>query len=661
MKRENKGITLIALVITVTVLIILAFVTTYSGVGIIRQSKLNRFTTEMKIMQTEVNDLYQKATSGETVEVNGNSYSGLDIYNIGKELDSRANNVFTSETSGITDKSGYRLYDQPTIQGLGIEGVEEEYFVNVEKRSIASCSGFEYEGETYYTLDQLPNGLYNAEYEENTNIPTFDVSMEKLNDGTFRMTISNIQYNGYIDKWQVKYQKEGQDYWSTSEDLSFIVPDIGPYDVKIQNGDVVSDIKSTSKKLVRKWVSKIDGNGEEEFLDVKKTSDGGYIAVGYTTSTNISELTNKGSADCLIAKYDANGNEQWKKSVGGSKYDWYNSVIEITDGTYIAVGTILSTDVVDKNGTNIGHGYEWSLSRYSMVASEGIIGTYDSNGNEISLKTTGKATNTYTGEDTSYEFDLRNVSSINIVILGIDKVSGGDYIITGKRLVGLASTFANDYIEPGKLAIKYNAEGNIIAETEFSFATLAASETVIYNHKSDAAWSRAFTGVKENKDGSYMLFGNNESPVGGTGLYKSDSDLKNTSEFGDARSLVKNCFLDNDDNYITLNYGTGDVIEFLRVEKQSDSGMVWEYTDKVIKSISKSSSTEFVGISDDNKFLKYNMDDGSVLEEYDMPTYEDIHAIEGKEEFIFLGTPTDEEGITITGTSGAVIAKYAIE
>ena len=55
--------------------------------------------------------------------------------------------------------------------------------------------------------------------------------------------------------------------------------------------------------LVRKWVNKIDGNGEEEFLDVEKTSDGGYIPVGYTTSTDIAGLTNKGSADCLIAKY----------------------------------------------------------------------------------------------------------------------------------------------------------------------------------------------------------------------------------------------------------------------------------------------------------------------------------------------------------------------
>ena len=282
MKRENKGITLIALVITVTVLIILASIATYSGVGIIRQSKLNRFTTEMKIMQTEVNDLYQKATSGETVEVNGNSYTGLDIYNIGEELDSKANNVFTSETSGITDKSGYRLYDQEIIKGLGIDGVEEEYFVNVEKRSIVSCDGFEYEGATYYTLDQLPNGLYNAEYEENTNIPTFDV--EGTVDGNkYTITVSNIQYNGYINKWQVKYQKKGQDYWSTSEDLNFEVGSDGTYKIKIANGD----IESNEKEVILQGELTQGGLTAKDLVNEDKSNLYGSEVKGYECTNSL--------------------------------------------------------------------------------------------------------------------------------------------------------------------------------------------------------------------------------------------------------------------------------------------------------------------------------------------------------------------------------------
>lgn len=270
-------------------------------------------------------------------------------------------------------------------------------------------------------------------------------------------------------------------------------------------GETMEDYKP---KLVRNWVNKIDGNGEEEFLDVEKTSDDGYIAVGYTTSTNISGLTNKGSADCLIAKYDANGNEEWKKSVGGSKNDRYSGVIEITNGTYIAVGTIYSTDVVDKNGNNIGYGYDWSINfegiDYNMVATEGIIGKYDENGNEIFLRTTGKATNTYNGKDYGDGiFDLSSVSSININIYGIDKVSGNNFIITGKRRIGVPSTSAISLINEGHLVIKYNQNGDEIAESEFmKFETIYANNVEEY---------RSWKGVIEKENGSYVLFGTSGS------------------------------------------------------------------------------------------------------------------------------------------------------
>ena len=233
MKKENKGITLIALVITIAVLLILASIATYSGVEFVRQSKLNRFTTEMKIMQTEVNDLYDKNSNGE------------DVLNLGKDLDLQANSVFTSDASGITDKTGYRYYDQATIQSLEIDGVEGEFYVNVEKRSVVSREGYEYEGVTYYTLDQLPNGLYNVDYKNrNTGGPTFDLSCDNWTDGRSNIKVTNIQYSeGYIDKWEVKYKLEGQDYWLTSEDLSFFVDTPGMYTVKIVNGSVESEEK----------------------------------------------------------------------------------------------------------------------------------------------------------------------------------------------------------------------------------------------------------------------------------------------------------------------------------------------------------------------------------------------------------------------------------
>ena len=232
--NERKGITLVSLVITIVVLIILASIGTTAGIDVIKQAKLNSFTTELEVMQTKVNELYDEYTDGNT-----------DVLNYGQDLSSsggQADKVLTSSVT-IGNKSDYRYYDKVTINALKLEGIDSEFFVNVKTRSVVSYNGVEYEGTTYYTLEQLPQGLYNVAYEDrNTGKPTFEYSV-KSESGEHKITVSNIQYDGYIEKWEVRYKKEGQDYWIASEDLTFTVKDSGKYYVKIVNGNVESDQK----------------------------------------------------------------------------------------------------------------------------------------------------------------------------------------------------------------------------------------------------------------------------------------------------------------------------------------------------------------------------------------------------------------------------------
>ena len=238
---NSKGVTLIALVITVIVLLILASIATYSGMDIIESSKLSTFTAEMKIMQTQVNSLYDKWQRGE-VDINTLGES-LDYNPENPEISEQANKVLKDELF-IDDISGYRYYDQETIQDLGIEGVKQEFFINVEQREVVSYKGLKYDGDMYYTLIQLPDGLYNVDYDpEEAGKPTFDMYYEKIADNKWKITISNIQYDGYIDKWYVKYQVDGIDYWNTTEDMTFVVDKKSNYRVYIENGDIRSEEK----------------------------------------------------------------------------------------------------------------------------------------------------------------------------------------------------------------------------------------------------------------------------------------------------------------------------------------------------------------------------------------------------------------------------------
>lgn len=229
MKKE-KGITLISLVVTIIILSILASIATYSGVSVIKSSKLTTFTAELKIMQAQVNEIYQDK---DTSKVYGEEITG--------EIKTRADSIFTASASGITSQEGYRYWSEATLKSLGIEGVESAFFVNLEKRSIVSYEGLKYEGKTYYTLEQLPGGMYNVEYEEpSAPLPTFDVNVQKIGNSQWRITISNIQYEGNISKWQIQYHLEGKETWNTTQDLSFVVTEVGNYHVQIMNGSVVS-------------------------------------------------------------------------------------------------------------------------------------------------------------------------------------------------------------------------------------------------------------------------------------------------------------------------------------------------------------------------------------------------------------------------------------
>ncbi len=254
--KNTKGVTLIALIITIMILAILSTVAIYSGKDIIQLSQLTKFTAEMEILQTQVNSIYDQYINNQTITIEDTSYKGEQILDIEDgvttEITSKKNQIFQElgkdSNSGVyTDEiDQYKYWSNNLIKQLGIEGIEGSYFVNIKRRSIVSYEGLKYDGKMYYTLNQLPDSLYNVEYNDpNTGKPTFDLTINKKADNKWQIDISNIQYSeGYIEKWQVKYKLEKEDYWNTSEDYAFIVNKVGTYNIKIINGNISSEIQS---------------------------------------------------------------------------------------------------------------------------------------------------------------------------------------------------------------------------------------------------------------------------------------------------------------------------------------------------------------------------------------------------------------------------------
>jgi hypothetical protein len=84
------------------------------------------------------------------------------------------------------------------------------------------------------------------------------------------------------------------------------------------------------------WAKTYGGAGIDKFIRVLQTSDGGYIAVGYTSSFGA------GGYDVFLVKTDTNGNIIWAKTYGGWNNDIASSVQRTSDGGYIVAGTTWS-------------------------------------------------------------------------------------------------------------------------------------------------------------------------------------------------------------------------------------------------------------------------------------------------------------------------------
>lgn len=393
MEKNNKGITLITLVITIVLILILATIATNTGIETIKSSEFTKFTTELKIMQTQVNNLYEKYQNNEKI-------NGVEVLTLGEEIDSndkiskQAEKVFTKEVSGITDKTGYKYYSQNTLKELKIEGINQEFFINIQKRKIVSYLGMEYKNKRYYTLEQLPDGLYNVEYKKNNEKPTFTIEQKLISKNKYNVIVKiDSTYSGYVNKWKVRYKKQDSEFYKTSNNLNFTIEEEGIYNIQIQNGEIESDIKEQNIGIIQEGLivhydSNINtrkGNNKytENWEDLSGNKNDGIL------SDRISFKEN-------YLNFETTGN---KVDIGEFNYPYLTAEIsfEYKNGSYL-IGNANNGGYrlyIDENKRILGEIY--NNGSYHTLTSElkveedkryNVILTYD--GNKLSLYINGK-------------------------------------------------------------------------------------------------------------------------------------------------------------------------------------------------------------------------------------------------------------------------------
>ncbi len=81
------------------------------------------------------------------------------------------------------------------------------------------------------------------------------------------------------------------------------------------------------------WTKTYGGAGIEEGIDIKQTTDNGFIITGVTTSFGA------GNFDVWLIKTDSNGDSLWSNTFGDPNNDYGNSVIQTADNGYAVIGS----------------------------------------------------------------------------------------------------------------------------------------------------------------------------------------------------------------------------------------------------------------------------------------------------------------------------------
>src|SRR5688572_23501507 len=103
------------------------------------------------------------------------------------------------------------------------------------------------------------------------------------------------------------------------------------------------------------WQKTFGGNSTDDLKSFMKTTDGGYICGGNTTSTISGEKSENalGFPDYWVVKLDSAKNITWQTDLGCTGINTFTSVIETADGGYLCGGYSNSDSCDDKSENSI--------------------------------------------------------------------------------------------------------------------------------------------------------------------------------------------------------------------------------------------------------------------------------------------------------------------
>lgn len=227
-------------------------------------------------------------------------------------------------------------------------------------------------------------------------------------------------------------------------------------------------ISTLSFSQVIEWQNTIGGSDYDVLKSIQQTLDGGYICGGHSFSNISGDKTEncQGGADYWVIKLNSIGNIQWQNTIGGSDWEYLNSIMQTADGGYICGG--------------------WSNSNISGDKTENSQGNYDYWVIKLDALGNIQWQNTIGGSGNDY-------------LLSISQTFDGGYICGGSS----QSNISGDKIE--------NSQG----VTDYWVIKLDANGNIQWQNTIGGSSHDHLRSINQTSDGGYILGGLSDSNISG--------------------------------------------------------------------------------------------------------------------------------------------------
>ena len=243
MKKINSenGITIVALVITVVVLILISGITFNISTKQFEKTELQGFYLKLEIAQNAVEKIAR--TNEIYIDDNGNTTYLKDT---GGTLTTSQENIVTD--LGY-DSTSFKYFTATQVQEiLGIKGVDLDLLIDFNNCIVISAQPKEINEKKYYMLKDNKYRVTTPS-EKNVGDVNFTYVVNKYGTDSYKIVITPQNIGDIQSGGVVKYKESDVATWNTAQNNEFIVSELKSYDIMYVDSNNNSKQKRISISL----------------------------------------------------------------------------------------------------------------------------------------------------------------------------------------------------------------------------------------------------------------------------------------------------------------------------------------------------------------------------------------------------------------------------